>query len=392
MSASAVTHRRCRTIAYVASTSAYLAMFWRPMMRHMVDKGWRVVAVSPPDAFTSRVAEPGIEQLALPVSRQIGAFRSHLATWRGLYEFYRRERPLIVHHFTTNPVIYGSLAARRAGVPCIVNTLPGLGSLFTSRRWDAPLLRTWVRTAYRLSLAGENVRVVFQNPADRDLLVRQRVVRGERAVVIRGAGVDIERFVPVREPEGEAVILLCGRMLWSKGVGDLVSAARALRERGARFRVVLVGPAEPEHRDGVPVEQLERWSHDGIATWLGMRDDMPDIYAASHVVVLPTRYGEGIPGVLIEAAACGRPIVCYDVAGCREVVRNGRNGLLVPRGDLPALVAALGRLIENRALRETMGKHGREVAVAEFGSPAMIAGIAAVYAALGGERIESVAA
>src|SRR4030095_1800247 len=206
-----------------------------------------------------------------------------------------------------------------------------------SQRWDAPFLRAWTLAALRLAVRLGRSRTVFQNRTDLAALVERGIVPADRAALILGSGVDLERFRPLPEPDGEPTVLFCARMLWSKGVGDLIAAARILRQRGARFRLHLVGPADTAHHDGVPVAQLEGWAREGVAAWLGMREDMPEMYAASNLVVLPTRYGEGIPSVLIEAAASGRAIVASDAPGCREVVRHGREGLLVPSGDVAVL-------------------------------------------------------
>ena len=381
-----------RTVVYVASTASLLASFWRPLMRRMAADGWRVVACTPPGPRWADLAEPGIEHERLDIARRIGALGSHLRSLAGLYALYRRLQPAMVHHFTTNPVIFGSLAARAAAVPCVVNTLPGLGAVFTSQRWDAAFLRRWTLAALCGAVRLGHGRTVFQNRVDLAALVERGIVPAERAVLILGSGVALDRFRPLPEPEGDSVVLFCGRMLWSKGVGDLVAAARMLRQRGARLGLHLVGPADTAHHDGVPVAQLEGWAREGIATWLGMREDMPEVYAASNLVVLPTRYGEGIPSVLIEAAASGRAIVASDAPGCREVVRQGHEGLLVPTGDVAALADAIERLLADRAMRTAMGRSGRERAVIEFGEQKIVDEVLALYAALRGPSDERRAA
>lgn len=377
-----------KTIVYVASTASVLAMFWRPLLRHMAAHGWRVIALTPRGPSWAELTEPGVEHRPFEISRRIGAARAHGRSLAGLYDAYRRTRPALVHHFTTNPVIYGSLAARAAGVPCIVNSLPGLGAVFTSDRWDAHALRAWATLGCRVALRLGHGRTVVQNRADRDFLVNRRIAPAHRVALIRGSGVDLERFRPLPEPDGEPTVLLCARMLWSKGVGDLVAAARLVRQRGIAFRLLLVGPCEEAHHDGVPVAQLERWSAEGIASWLGMREDMPALYAAANVVALPTRYGEGVPSVLVEAGASARAIVASDTAGCREVVRQAQNGFLVPSGDVAALADAIQRLLCAPALRAAMGWCGRQVAVAEFGQEQIVGEVVALYAALSGAASE----
>jgi glycosyltransferase involved in cell wall biosynthesis len=381
-----------RTVVYVASTASVLAMFWRPLLRRMTAAGWRVVVLAPPGPRWANLSEPGVEHRPFAIARPLGAFASHTRTMVRLYGVYRELRPALVHHFTANPVIYGSLAARAAGVACIVNTLPGLGAVFTSQRWDAPALRTWTLAALRVSTRLGHGRTIVQNRADHALLVSRRIVPADRAVLILGSGIDLDRFRPLPEPDGEPTVLFCARMLRSKGVGDVVDAVRVLRRRGAQLRLLLVGPSDPHHRDAVPVAQLDAWCAEGIAAWLGMREDMPELYAAANLVALPSRYGEGVPSVLAEAAASGRAIVASDTPGCRAVVRHEHNGLLVPAGDVSALAAALERLLRDRALRAAMGRRGREIAVAEFSRDRVGDAIAAVYDALRGERTDRRAA
>jgi len=366
-------------VIYVASTSLYLAGAQLPLLRRAVADGWRVIAATPPDSDTHRLQGAGIEYRPLPIERQIARPIRHYRSFIALLNLYRRERPGVAHHFTTNPIIYGSLAARAAHVPLVVNSLPGLGSVFTSRRWDAAPLRAWIRTGLRVVLHRPNTWTTFENPTDLSLCVRWGIVPAGRALLMRGLGVDTNVFAPAPEPSGAPVLLFCGRMLWSKGVGDLVAAARMLRTRDLAARVVLAGRHDAEHRDAIGVRQLEAWTAEGIATWIGRRSDMPNVYAGAHVVVLPTRYGEGIPRVLIEAAACARPIVASAVPGCHEIVRDGQNGLLVEPGNPVALADALVRLIGDGALRQSMGRRGREIAVAEFAQEKKVDEALSVY-------------
>lgn len=155
-------------------------------------------------------------------------------------------------------------------------------------------------------------------------------------------------------------------MLWSKGVGDFVTAAAKLKMLGVSARFALVGPSDPHNPAAIPESMLRQWHSDAKAEWWGRRDDMPQVLAQAHIVCLPTVYGEGVPKVLIEAAASGRPIVATDVPGCREVVQHGINGLLVPAGDMEALCRALKQLIESASLRQEMGRHGRAIAERHF--------------------------
>jgi glycosyltransferase involved in cell wall biosynthesis len=256
----------------------------------------------------------------------------------------------------------------------------GLGFLFTSSRMRARVLRPAMRLALKRMCGRPGARMVVQNADDRDAMTRAGVVEPTRIALIRGSGVDLERFVPTDEPAGAVTATMVGRMLWSKGVRELVAAARVLRERGVPVRVVLVGEPDPENPESVPVEQLHAWSRDGCIEWRGQRDDMPEILRATHIAVLPT-YREGLPMTLLEAAASGRAIVATDVPGCREIVRHGENGLLVPCRDATALADAIEVLATDGARRARMGRRGREI-VAAFSQEVVVAETLALYRGL----------
>jgi glycosyltransferase involved in cell wall biosynthesis len=197
--------------------------------------------------------------------------------------------------------------------------------------------------------------------------------------LIRGVGVDLKRFRPTPEPEGPVTVVLASRMLKGKGAGEFVAAARQLKGAGSAARFVLAGEPDAGNPATLARAQLVAWQREGAVAWNGFCDDMPALLARSHIVCLPSYYGEGVPLGLLEAAAAGKPIVTTDVAGCREVVRHGDNGLLVPPRDAGALAAALERLIGDGAMRQRMGRRGREIAVQEFDEENAIADTLAIY-------------
>jgi glycosyltransferase involved in cell wall biosynthesis len=295
-----------------------------------------------------------------------------------LESLYRRLRPDLVHHVTIKPVLYGGVAARLAKVPAVVFAVPGLGHVFVQTGVRASVLRNVVKRVYRFVFAHPRAKVIFQNPDDQALMERAQLVNAADSVLIRGSGVDMNVFTPRPEPPGVPVVVLAARMLWAKGVGEFVDAARQLREQKIEARFVLAGDSDPGNPSAVPVWQLEQWHDSGAVEWWGACDDMPRVLADAHIVCLPS-YREGLPKVLIEAAASGRPIVTTDVPGCREVVRHEENGLLVPARNAAALAAALRRLILSPVLRQFLGQRGREIAVAEFGLEKVIEQTLSIY-------------
>jgi glycosyltransferase involved in cell wall biosynthesis len=288
-----------------------------------------------------------------------------------------RERPDVVHHIAIKPVLYGSIAARIARTPRVINALAGMGWLVTTggmTRWLKPVVRR------ALGLMLRSGTVLVENPDDARTLVRMGVPEG-RIRRLAGSGVDLQRFAPHAEPDGVPVVLLSARLLWHKGVGEFVAAARLLKERGISARFLLAGEPDLGNAAAIPREQIDKWVAEGVVEYLGWVADMPRLLASSCIVCLPSYYGEGIPMALIEAAAAGRPIVTTDMPGCREAVRNGDNGLLVPPRNAPALAEALTRLILDSKLRREMGCRGRQRAEQEFGAAKIIAQTLELYAA-----------
>ncbi|MEO1766427.1 glycosyltransferase family 4 protein [Thiobacter aerophilum] len=290
--------------------------------------------------------------------------------WR-VARLYRRLRPDIVHHVALRPVVVGGLAARLAGVRGVVSAIAGMGFVFTGKR--AGWLQWTLRALLRVGLARGAV--IVQNPDDAALVERLGVAT-QRVTLIPGAGVDTARFTPAPEPDGQTVVMLASRLLWDKGVGEFVEAAQALRGR-ARF--VLVGAPDPDNPASVSQAQVQTWVESGVVEWWGRRSDMATTLAQAHIVCLPSSYREGLPKVLLEAMSVGRACITTDAPGCRDCVRDGDNGLLVPVKDAGALTAAIARLLDDPELRRRMGSRGRERAVAEFSQERVIEATLAVY-------------
>jgi glycosyltransferase involved in cell wall biosynthesis len=342
------------------------------------DAGYEVVVVTRVDRHGGSIESQGLRLIPIRLNRQGTNPIKDLTLIARLYRIYRRERPDIIHHVAMKPVIYGSLAARLARVPAVVNALAGMGFLFSSRTAKARLLQPVVRLAFRMLLGGGNSRVILQNPDDVRLLTRAARLDPDRVHLIRGSGVDLEHFRPEPEPPGPPVVMLPSRLLWDKGVGEFVTAARILRNEGTKARFVLVGKPDPGNPAAVPQWQLDQWIAQGLVEWWGHSDKMAATLAQSHIVCLPS-YREGIPKVLLEAAASGRPMVTTDAPGCREVVRDRENGLLVAIKDSEGLAQALRQLIQDPAARARYGRAGRALAEAHFGIDRITAETLAVY-------------
>lgn len=360
-----------------ANTDWYLYNFRLPLAQALRGAGYEVVLLSPPGPYGPKLAAEGFRWQAFPLSRKGMNPVQEVGTIFRLRHFYRQERPDVVHHFTIKSVLYGSLAAHLAGVGKIINAITGLGYMFVSGARGARLLRPLVHTLYRLAL--RNTQVIFQNPDDLALFRQHRLLGNARIHLVRGSGVDTDVFTPSAEPPGDPIVMMTGRFLWDKGIGEFVEAARTLRQaQGTGARFVLVGDTYPDNPGAVAPEQLQAWVQEGVVEWWGWHDDMRKMLPQAHIVCLPS-YREGMPRSLAEAGACGRPVVTTDVPGCREIVQDGVNGFLVPVRDAGALAEALHKLIEAPVLRREMGQRGRTLVEAEFSLRRIVAETLQVY-------------
>jgi glycosyltransferase involved in cell wall biosynthesis len=363
-------------ILLFANTDWYLYNFRLALAQALRERGDEVVLVSPDGPFGPRMQAMGFRWLSFPLARRSLNPLAEVQTVMRLVRLYKQENPDLVHHFTVKSVLYGSLACHLLGIRSIVNSVTGLGYVFMegggTRRW----LRGLIKWSYRLLL--QHTWVIFQNPDDRAVFLKSHLAAPLRSELIRGSGVDTHHFSPRPEPDGLPLVILPARMLWDKGVGEFVAAARLLQSEGLRARYALVGDGDDENPASVPTSQLKEWEKEGVIEWWGWKENMDDIYAQAAIVCLPS-YREGLPKTLIEAAACGRPIVSCDVPGCREVVRHGENGYLVPVRNAGALAKALVELLENPIMRRKMGTCSRTIAENEFSKELIISQTLALY-------------
>lgn len=376
-------HRRRPLLLFVVNDTRFFVSHRLPLALGARARGHEVHLAAYPDGQLDLLARHGIRFHPLPFDRTGLNVAAELRLVLGLGRLLRRLQPDLVHCVTLKPVLYGGLLSRLLGIEAHVAAVCGLGQALEAERVALRLVGGAVRRALKLALGHSNGRVIFQNPDDRAELVEAGLVRAERAVLIRGAGVDPTRYRAVPEPEAtRPTVLLPARLLWAKGVAEFVEAARALRSAGFRARFVLAGTAPGHNRASVPEATLRAWHEEGVIEWLGHCADMPALLASSSVVCLPSWYREGVPRSLIEAAACARPIVTTDMPGCREICRDGENGLLVAPRDVAALAAALARLLALRSLREEMGRRGRVLVEREFALDQVVAATLAVYDSL----------
>lgn len=347
------------------------------------EAGFRVGVATRVGRDGATIRDAGIDLVPITLARGGVHPLRELESVSELVRVFRAYAPDLVHNVAVKPVIYGTYAAHRAGVKGIVNALMGLGWVFSSDSLKAAVLRPPVRTALRYALSGPDVRTIVQNPDDAAVLCNGGVTVPEHIRLIRGSGVDPELYDTHAPAPGTPLVVFPARLLIDKGVREFLQAAAILRTQGVYARFVLVGEPDPANPASLSTEELGRLAGAADVELWGWRKDMPSVFARAALVCLPS-YREGLPKALLEAAASARAIVTTDVPGCREVVRSGRNGWIVPPRNPIALAAALREALARPDLCVRYGAEGRRLVECEFALDIVIRQTLAVYGELVG--------
>jgi glycosyltransferase involved in cell wall biosynthesis len=368
-------------ILFVVNVDWFFLSHRLPVARAALRAGYEVHLACGLTGRRPEIEEHGISVHELPISRRGTALAGEVGTIRAIVALMRALRPDIVHLVTIKPVLLGGLAARLARVPAVVAAISGMGYVFIARGPGARFRRAAIAALYRLALGRRNVTVIVQNPDDAALVTRLAGLDRCQVETIRGSGVDLAVFAAEPLPTGEAVIVFAARLLVDKGLREFMAAARMLKAQGFQGRFVVAGDPDPENPATVLADELAGWRSEGVAEFVGFQPDVARLFAGSHVVVLPS-YREGLPKVLLEAAASGRAVVTTDVPGCRDAIEPGRTGLLVPAMSVEPLAAAIRHLVEDRAMCAAMGAAGRRLAEAEFSIDRVAAAHIDIYSRL----------
>ena len=368
-------------LLYLVNIPRFFVTHRLPLAEAVREAGYEVhvAAAGNDETNAERIRAAGYPFHHLPIQQHgVNPFQE-LSAMLAAARIIRWLRPEIVHTFTIKPLLYAGLSAHILQLPGMVFSLTGLGYLFSDWSRRAAFLRQMVRWPLRLALAHSQARLTFQNPDDQQRFIQLGLIPERRTTLIRGSGVDIQRFQPQPEPPGPPIVLFAGRLLWAKGIRDFVAVARMMHEAGVVARFQIAGYPEAGNPATVDEAQLLAWQGEQIVEYLGAVDDMPALIAASHIVCLPSQYGEGIPAILLEAAASGRALVTTDIPGCREIAREGINARLITPGNREELYGALLQLIQQPQLRFEMGAKGREIAVSEFSQEQVFRETLALY-------------
>lgn len=341
--------------------------------------GWDVLIATPNSSENSQLHDEGFTHVPIPLSRRGNNPIAELRTIIFLYFLFQKIRPQLIHAVTIKPVLYCGLISPFTQVGALVLAISGLGHVFISKGIIAGLRLKVVRLIYRFAFRHPRLKVIFQNNDDMKTL--DYALKDEQSVLIPGSGVDPAEFNPTPICDEIPKIVLASRMLWTKGVGEFVEAARLLRKKSVQSRFILIGDPDPGNPKSISEKQLLRWVDSGDIEWWGRRDDIADIFYSAYAVCLPS-YREGLPKVLIEAAAAGKAIITNDVPGCRDIVQNGDNGLLVAPNDSAKLAEAIEKLLDDPELCEKMGRRGREIFMERFTMEQVVNAHLSVYNSL----------
>ncbi|MBO4906892.1 MAG: glycosyltransferase family 4 protein [Bacteroidaceae bacterium] len=327
--------------------------------------GWDVTVVCKDTGQWEELLSLGLKALELPINPTGMNLRQELKTFWFLYNLYKKNRDAIVHHVGLKNILWGGLAAKLAHVRGVVNAVSGLGAIFSGNKIG--MMAKDILTVMHFSNKRKCVKVIFQNQEDKALFLQHGVIDESQAEFIKGSGVNLNDFRYVPEPESETLkVVFTARMVKEKGVIELIEAAEKLRKNyEGRLEFWLCGRLAV-NSDAVSRDELEARCDGKYIKWLDFQKDVKSVLEQCHIMAFPSYYREGVPKSLIDACAVGRPIVTTNSIGCKDVVDDGVNGFLVPVKDSEALAQKLRILIEDKALRDRMGKAAREKAEREF--------------------------
>lgn len=366
-------------ILLFSNTDWFMFNFNSRLIQSLVSMNHEVLVAVPVGPYMANLSNLGCRVIAAPLARRSINPLIEIRFLLWMIRLLRYERPDLIHNFTLKCVLWGSLAARMAKVPVRVNELTGLGFVFTSNSLKAKTIRFIANLLLRFSLKGERSNLLMLNTYDYKLFKSYKWLHPCKIHLVFGVGVDCSRFNPSRAiPASGFRVLLPARMLWDKGVGEFIEAAKDLKARGVEAEFLLAGHADAGNPTAISEKQLGEWVKSGIVTWLGHVNDMAELYRTVHLVVLPS-YREGLPTSLTEAAAYGLPLVATKVPGCQDVVADGLNGFLVPIKDSMALSSAILKLYEDRQLCRRFGLLSRKLAEEKFDEQLIIKQRIAIY-------------
>lgn len=349
-------------ILIVSNTSWSLFNFRFELARSIKKNGYKVVLVAPFDEYSKKLEEE-FEYHNIYMNNKGTNPKEDIETTISFYRLYKKIKPDIVLHYTIKPNIYGTIACGLLGIKTI-NNIAGLGTLFIKQNFVTRIAK-WL---YKYSQRKAN-KIFFQNTDDFDIFTNEKLVEKSKCDILPGSGVDTNKFIPIEyEKENDKFkFLLVARMLWDKGIGEYVEAAKSIKEKYPKVELQMLGFLDVENNSAISKQQMQEWVEAGYINYLGTSDNVKEEISQADCVVLPSFYREGIPRVLLESASMAKPIITTDNVGCRDVVDNDINGFLCKVRNVQDLVETMEKMLnlsENE--RINMGEAGRIKMINEF--------------------------
>lgn len=352
-----------KTIVMIGNTSWGMLRFRGDLAQKFSSEGHKVIIVAPEDEYSHQFSKLGAKFVHVTVDRKGTNPLSDLSYLLRLLRVLLEIRPDIVLCYTIKPILYGILAAKLSGVPVRIAITTGLGNVFGSDGWVNRLVKKLYK--FTLKFASE---VWFLNEADAEIFSSNDLVDQNKIFILPGEGVDVDHFSPQKLPSREMFTLI-SRMLWDKGVGIFIEAARLLKSDHPGLHFRLVGPVDLGNPEGISLEKLEDWSKEGVVEYFGPTDNIRAILSETTCLVHPTYYKEGLPRVLMEASSMEIPCITTDIPGCRDVVEHGINGFLIPVKDVTALYTEMTRFVSlEKEARKRLSEEGRKLILQKFSS------------------------
>ncbi|MFK4000681.1 glycosyltransferase family 4 protein [Psychrobacter namhaensis] len=353
-------------ILYIVNEPWFFLSHRLPIAVAAQEQGYTVHVATKGGAAVQEILEKGFIHHEISLSRNGSSIPSELTSLLNIWQLINKVEPDVLHLVTIKPVLYGGIASRFTSVKKVVAAVSGLGTLFLATGAKAEIKRKLGVGLYHCALRSNKTTVILQNPDDKQLLVDLKAVKAEQTILIRGSGIDLSAFQAFPESlMGTPVVTFAARLLFDKGLAEYIKAIKLLNEKGVVANYQIVGDLDLGNSTSATAKNIEEWQSIPNLEVLGYHKNMSSVFRDTNLVVLPS-YREGLPKVLIEAAACGRAVITTDVPGCRDAIEANKTGLLVPVKNSTELANAIEKLVTDSKLRVEMGIAGRQLAEREF--------------------------
>lgn len=355
-----------KKICFVVNSASFFLSHRAVIAKELLRKGAEVHVITAPGDGVEDILKLGAKHHSAKINRSGKNIVRELFLFYKLVRLLSEIKPDLVHLVTIKPMLYGGLASKILGIHCVVSAISGLGHVFSAQTKKMKLLKFFLTPLFKLAFRAEKSRVIFQNTSDRDVLLGMGVVTVDKVRMIKGSGIDLELYKPALNKANILTITFAARLLKNKGIHEFFDVAKIIKDEYPAVRFVVIGELDPDNPLSITDVELECWKKLDVVDFLGFKTDIQNFLAQSDIFVFPSYYGEGVPKVLLEAAACGCPIVTTDHPGCRDAVIDGVTGLLVPIKDKTALAKAIKKLMRSKILRKKFSIAARNYAEEEF--------------------------